>query len=1124
MIRVTTLNVGGQIGLWRVMHGVVTRQQSEVFCLQETSVDARHWKPFEASAKKAGYRAYMVPAFPCTREHDVQLLTVWVSQIAVVNVYAKPEEESRNRLACLLPQALFGQRVQEKWLAAGDFNVEADDEDMVAACHLLGGQFHPQGRPTRWNADREIDLFASNCPDAVSCVRLLDDEWVSDHIPVTCKVDCNSPRHPLGRLQAAQVWRKPHHLNAAQWTMLLRKHWQTLQLPQFDPSSIQEAWDEFMQQLDATFRAATAEAAKELEGSDEAEELQRQLRKRGPKGGLPERSLCNRPSKPARPGESNMRICKLRRKLARAFEAKRLLRVADPVLHENPLHGLLHKVLGFVPDSVGDAVRLLLVEVQDLQKSISAAELSDKNARLKQWKADMHHLPQASRWIKGRRQPCMPTIISDEGATETPEQAVAAIASHWSGVFAEGRRPAQEVAANLCASAPAREQAQWQWPQPKQLRRALAETAPTGGAGNWQPCELRYLPDEPLERWLFLARQWALQGSVPKQLSFSVQSNLVKPKKVQQGQLHAKHTRPITVMSVFWRALASAMIKQDCVRDWCCQAFHPAVRGIRGRTGTELTAAEACEALRRKGFLATMDLSQAYDRMSPHASTQLLVHMGWPPDWARLLGTVWGSQIRWMKWANHVGAQQLPAGTAVPQGCPAAPLALQAWMSAGAYEVERQAAQAQPQEAADQRIYMDDRTLVSNTATGLLCQVDLWRRWCDSVNLCENDGKVQLTASGARRKAVLFELLQNTEPDLCARLQDQVEILGCHTANGPRENTVAECDRLKDSHEVAAAVGLLPIPADDKLQYCRALAVSKAAYGWIARLPTLQDTHGLAATVRRTMDTAKGASKWSRAAVYGGTTHLDCISGTKLACNAQRWMLDPAAAPPWNGGYGTVAYTLRKWLRNRGWTEAGPWSWTHPSGPLRLGRGNSVKRVAHAVRCGWREWAFQKLIGTNRNDVKELGTYPSGRGAQIGAELPPLSVRCRNQLALEFRQTDLKRMRHWMGQDPARATVVLGSQVSPAMHDRMHGQQVQAAQCPWCQAAAASWDHMCWTCASRPAEAPSVPRRRLQRRFGWPEVGAGEYGDKVIAWMAQVQTHVWTLRFNARPSYMRQRV
>ena len=159
-----------------------------------------------------------------------------------------------------------------------------------------------------------------------------------------------------------------------------------------------------------------------------------------------------------------------------------------------------------MPSSVGETVRLLLAAVQDLQRSIAAAELQDKNARLEQWKADMHHLPQASRWIKGRRQPCMPTIISDEGSTETPEQAVDAIASHWSGVFAEGRRPVQEVAANLCASAPAREQAQWHWPQSKQLRRALAETAPTGGADNWQPCELRYLPDEPLERWLILAR------------------------------------------------------------------------------------------------------------------------------------------------------------------------------------------------------------------------------------------------------------------------------------------------------------------------------------------------------------------------------------------------------------------------------------------------------------------------------------------------------------------------------------------------------------------------------------------------------------------------------------------
>ena len=97
--------------------------------------------------------------------------------------------------------------------------------------------------------------------------------------PLPVRLRVVFPGTRLGRLQAAQVWRKPHHLNAAQWTQLLAKHWQTFQLPQIDPSSIQEAWDEYMQQLDATFRAATAEAATELEGSDEAAELQKQLRR-----------------------------------------------------------------------------------------------------------------------------------------------------------------------------------------------------------------------------------------------------------------------------------------------------------------------------------------------------------------------------------------------------------------------------------------------------------------------------------------------------------------------------------------------------------------------------------------------------------------------------------------------------------------------------------------------------------------------------------------------------------------------------------------------------------------------------------------------------------------------------
>ena len=182
--------------------------------------------------------------------------------------------------------------------------------------------------------------------------------------------------------------------------------------------------------------------------------------------------------------------------------------------------------------------------------------------------------------------------------------------------------------------------------------------------------EIRNLPFQVSELLFELTKRWEREVLLPLQLKQARQVTLTKPGKIQtDGTLQVKHTRPISVCSIFWRVY-DMRGRLTSVQQWASQHFHPSV--VYG-TGSE--SAEACAA-------RLQDASQNKAGIWPHLTGPLrsigcnqksppgLVELGLPAAIPRLLLEAWGSQQRFVCFEGHTHEHVLMAGKATPQGCP----------------------------------------------------------------------------------------------------------------------------------------------------------------------------------------------------------------------------------------------------------------------------------------------------------------------------------------------------------------------------------------------------------------------------------------------------------------------
>ena len=91
-----------------------------------------------------------------------------------------------------------------------------------------------------------------------------------------------------------------------------------------------------------------------------------------------------------------------------------------------------------------------------------------------------------------------------------------------------------------------------------------------------------------------------------------------------------------------------------------------------------------------------------------------------------------------------------------------------------------------------------------------------------------------------------------------------------------------ELERVTACKRVLSLLACTGLPFECYMRACRSCAVSKVAYGWIARAPPLTLCKSLFSCVHMGSRRLRSASVWLRAAIFGGGLHLDVLFATQL--------------------------------------------------------------------------------------------------------------------------------------------------------------------------------------------------------------------------------------------------
>ena len=245
--------------------------------------------------------------------------------------------------------------------------------------------------------------------------------------------------------------------------------------------------------------------------------------------------------------------------------------------------------------------------------------------------------------------------------------------------------------------------------------------------------------------------------------------------------------------------------------------------------GAEEAAAKLQDSLiESQGHLVTLDYSACYDRMSGTASADFLAQIGLPKALTEHIRQAWSTE-RWIQYGDHTHPRTIQH-SAVPHGCPLAPLTLRCWMLAGQHSVKSQLVEAGfPPEAVEAHpflSYMDDRTWIGTNLQQSTACVSAWTHFSDSVGLKENQNKIMACAKTKRGQAQLKE----EHPEWCR--ETNFPVLGTCMTTGPRRNTAKETGRLQSAVKRTQLIKVLPVPYSAKLTLFRKLALPVASFGW----------------------------------------------------------------------------------------------------------------------------------------------------------------------------------------------------------------------------------------------------------------------------------------------------
>ena len=177
-----------------------------------------------------------------------------------------------------------------------------------------------------------------------------------------------------------------------------------------------------------------------------------------------------------------------------------------------------------------------------------------------------------------------------------------------------------------------------------------------------------------------------------------------------------------------------------------------------------------------------------------------------------------------------------------------------------------------------------------------------------------------------------------------------------------------ELERVNACKRVLTLLACIGMPFEPYMRACRSFAVSKVAYGWIARAPPLTLCKALFSCVHMGSRRLRSASVWLRAALFGGGLHLDVLFATQLVGILSR--VQRRRALTWSSVSGTPARALKDWLCSHGWICDADWKWSHAlsRSVLDFTVVDTAGARQHVVRTAWRAWCLNKHCQSTRRD------------------------------------------------------------------------------------------------------------------------------------------------------------
>ena len=411
----------------------------------------------------------------------------------------------------------------------------------------------------------------------------------------------------------------------------------------------------------------------------------------------------------------------------------------------------------------------------------------------------------------------------------------------------------------------------------------------------------------------------------------------------------------------------------------------------KGSASAETCAARLQNAFAKQGgFLATMDWSAAYDRMRPAVSSAVFTQLGLPLPIARLIMEAWGNQQRWVSWAGYTHPQQLFAGSATPQGCPLAPFCLSLWVSAGVRSVEA----AVSDRNAVLSAYMDDRSWHTVSWDGVTNRIQQWQAWSQAVGLKEAQDKIQVCARGKVYNQILGlnGRREWVKPD--------IRILGAFSVSAPRQYGDVENTRIAEAQKQAALLATTGLPWDRMILAHKMFVISKAAFGWIGRFPTLGTSETFFSSLSKSFRSGQFAARALRKLLYGGAVLLNMVVLTQ-AWKRLRSERRQGFEASWHNHAHTTLGLLRRNLKKLDFVEQAPWLWRvprpwHSEVPpsqktldLRDCQRQPQDMQLHVIRAQARRGWFEDYLDSRRHETEEMLRNFSRREPS-GSALPGL--------------------------------------------------------------------------------------------------------------------------------------